>query len=124
MQPGPIDQLTVDLAVERARAKGVPDLGLLRYERWQEGRCAQLLHVGPYDAEAPTIATLHQAISSLGSRPRGRHHEIYLGDPRRSAPERLRTILRKPVESAENAVTRSIRDQGGPHLTMLSFSSS
>ena len=97
VQPGPIDELTVQAAVDQARAKNVPDLGLLRYERWLEGRCAQTLHVGPYDAEGPTIAALHRAIAAAGCRPRGRHHEIYLGDPRRSASERLRTILRHPV---------------------------
>jgi hypothetical protein len=100
VQPEPIDELTVQAAVDQARGKGVPDLGLLRYERWLEGRCAQTLHVGPYDAEGPTIAALHRGISAAGCRLRGRHHEIYLGDPRRSAPERLRTILRQPVAAA------------------------
>ena len=101
MQPDPIDELTVEKAVEQARARQVPDLGRLRYERWREGSSAQTLHVGPYEQEPRTIAELHQAISASGCRPRGRHHEIYLGDPRRSAPERLRTILRQPVQPAE-----------------------
>jgi hypothetical protein len=57
-----------------------------------------LLHIGPYDEEAPSIVQLHRAIAEAGFRPRGRHHEIYLGDPRRAAPDKLRTILRQPIE--------------------------
>ena len=99
MQPDPIDADMVATARAQARAKKpVPGLERLRYQRWAEGRCAQLLHVGPYASEEPSIARLHQAIAAAGYRPRGRHHEIYLGDPRRSAPEKLRTILRHPVE--------------------------
>ena len=99
MQPDPIGADLVAAALTQAQAKKPsPGLARLRYERWAEGRCAQLLHVGPYAAEGPSIARLHQEITAAGYRPRGRHHEIYLGDPRRSAPERLRTILRHPVE--------------------------
>jgi hypothetical protein len=99
MQPDPIDADTVEAALAQARAKKpAPALEQLRYQRWSEGLCAQLLHVGPYAAEGPSIVRLHQAIADAGYRPRGRHHEIYLGDPRRSAPDKLRTILRHPVE--------------------------
>jgi hypothetical protein len=99
MQPDPIDADTVAAALAQAQASK-PVLGLkhLRYQRWAEDRCAQVLHVGPYADEGPSIVRLHQAIAAAGYRPRGRHHEIYLGDPRRSAPEKLRTILRHPVE--------------------------
>ncbi len=69
----------------------------LRLEPFAEGLAAQILHVGPYAAEAPTIARLHAFLVEQGYVPHGRHHEIYLGDPRRSAPERLRTLLRQPV---------------------------
>jgi hypothetical protein len=72
----------------------------LRLGTLDEGRVAQVLHVGPYSAERPTIERLHAAIDGAGLRPRGAHHEIYLGDPNRSAPERLRTMLRHPVEPA------------------------
>ena len=99
MQPDPVDADMVAAALARARAKKPsPGLERLRYQRWAEGRCAQLLHVGPYAGEGPSIVRLHQAIAAAGYRPRGRHHEIYLGDPRRSAPGKLRTILRHPVE--------------------------
>jgi hypothetical protein len=101
MQPDPIDaELIATATAEAASKKDLPGLARLEYIRWAEGRCAQLLHIGPYAAEAPSIAALHEAIAAAGYRPRGRHHEIYLGDPRRSAPEKLRTIIRHPVEPA------------------------
>ena len=102
MQPGPIDADMIAAAIAQARdRKRSAGLDRVRYIRWAEGCCAQLLHVGPYAAEGPSIARLHQAIAAAGYRPRGRHHEIYLGDQRRSAPEKLRTILRHPVEPAQ-----------------------
>ena len=85
---------------EAARKKDLPESGRVRLDRLAEGWCAQILHVGPYSAEGPTIERLHAFIAGHGLRFDGRtqkHHEIYLGDPRRSAPERLRTILRQPV---------------------------
>lgn len=83
---------------EVERKKAPPALARLRVERWAEGPSAQILHVGPYDAEPPTIATLHAAIAAAGLRAHGCHHEIYLSDPNRTAPERLRTVIRQPVE--------------------------
>jgi hypothetical protein len=81
-----------------ARAKVDPGLApSLRVEMFEEGPSAQVMHVGPYAQERETIERLHAGIAEAGLQPRGRHHEIYLGDPRRSAPERLRTILRQPV---------------------------
>ena len=85
-------------AVSAGRAKLEPPVAAtLRTETLDEGRVAQLLHVGPYAAERPSIERLHAAIAAAGLHLRGRHHEIYLGNPRTSAPERLRTILRQPV---------------------------
>ena len=72
---------------------------LLRLERFREGRAAQVMHVGPYAAEAPTIERLHAFIHEHGYRFDGqvhKHHEIYLGDPRRARPEKLRTVIRQP----------------------------
>lgn len=93
-----------------AAAKGAPPaLGALRLERFDEGLCVQTLHIGPYDDEGPVLAELHDAfLPAHGLRMRGKHHEVYLSDPRRAAPEKLRTILRQPVapvepESAERA---------------------
>lgn len=86
-------------AVAAGRSKLVePFASSLRLETFAEGRVAQVLHLGPYAAERPTIERLHAAIAAAGLEPRGRHHEIYMGDPRRANPERLRTVIRQPVE--------------------------
>lgn len=85
------------LAAGRAKLAS-PYAENLRLEPFDEGRVAQVLHQGPYAAERPTIERLHAAIAAAGLRPRGRHHELYLGDPARSAPEKLRTLIRQPVE--------------------------
>ena len=93
------DELAASL--EKGRSKVTPEIaGNLRIETIAEGAVAQVLHLGPYAAERPTIERLHAAIAAAGLRPRGRHHELYLGDPTRSAPEKLRTLLRHPVEPA------------------------
>jgi hypothetical protein len=92
-----VDEITEHL--ERGRERLDASIApTLRVERFEEGAAAQVLHAGPYADERPSIERLHAGLDDLGYRPRGRHHEIYLGDPRRSAPERLRTILRQPVE--------------------------
>jgi hypothetical protein len=70
----------------------------VRRELFHEGQAVQILYRGPYADEGPTIAGMHAFIAEQGYRPRGKHHEIYLGDPRRCAPERLRTVLRHQVE--------------------------
>lgn len=92
----------LDQAVAKLRAKSDPPLVEdVRLETLEEGRCVQTLHVGPYDAEAPVLEAMHDDfIPSKGLRMTGRHHEIYLSDVRRVAPEKLRTILRQPVEQA------------------------
>ena len=97
--------VTADLAdaarETAARKKGLSAIERVRLERFAEGRAAQILHVGPYSSEGPTVATLHRFITDQGLALAGKHHEIYLGDPRRTAPERLRTIIRQPVASAD-----------------------
>jgi hypothetical protein len=91
-------------AVETFRAKYGPVPGTLRFEAFEEGRCAQILHIGSYDDEAPTIHRLHHAfLPANGLVENGKHHEIYLGDPRRSAPSKLKTILRQPVRARRAA---------------------
>ena len=84
-------------------AKGTaPLLDELRVGTLNEGLCVQTLHVGSYDDETPVLAELHERfIPESGLRMTGRHHEIYLSDPRRTAPEKLRTVLRQPVERVE-----------------------
>jgi hypothetical protein len=86
-------------ALARGRAKVPPEVAAdLRIEAFAEGAVAQVLHLGPYAEERPTIDALHAAIVAAGLRPRGRHHELYLGDPSRAAPAKLRTVVRQPVE--------------------------
>jgi hypothetical protein len=92
-------QIFDEAVAEVRRKKGDSDaLSKLRFERWREGRCAQVMHIGPYSEERPTIERLHAFIADQGLRQRGAHHEIYLGDPRRGDPSKLKTVLRQPVE--------------------------
>jgi hypothetical protein len=99
--PGQVTAAVVDDARSAAARKHpLAPLAEVRLERFAEGRCAQILHVGPYRAEGPTVAALHAFIAEHGGTLTGRHHEIYLGDPRRAAPEKLRTIVRQPIERA------------------------
>ncbi|QCQ93304.1 GyrI-like domain-containing protein [Rhodococcus sp. SGAir0479] len=88
-----------DEARESVARKGTaPVLEKLRLERLDEGQSVQTLHIGPYDDEAPVLDELHHRfIPDNALRMTGKHHEIYLSDPRRAAPDRLRTILRQPV---------------------------
>jgi hypothetical protein len=88
-------------AAESLRGKGRADFaGQVKLEELAEGRCIQALHIGPYASEPETLERLRRVASDLGLAFRGRHHEIYLSDPRRVPPERLRTILRMPVRAA------------------------
>ena len=86
---------------QAARKKPELPIGELRELRLAEGRSLQILHVGTYDEEAPTLARLHDEIMPrLGLTWNGPHHEIYLSDPRRVAPEKMKTVLRQPVRPA------------------------
>ncbi len=101
----PVPDAATDREIEAAIAavaqkQDPPALGRLRVVEWTEGRAAQILHIGPYDAEGPTIRRLHAAIEAAGARQRGIHHEIYISDPTRTAPERLKTVIRQPIEPA------------------------
>jgi len=78
------------------RRKG-KEVEKVRLESLAEGQCVQMLHVGPYDKEHETLASMKALAAVSGLSFRGPHHEIYLSDPRRVAPEKLRTILRMPV---------------------------
>lgn len=100
MVPDWITSRMVDDAVAEVAARDrAVGLGKVRLEALEEGTAVQTLHIGPYDAEAETLAELHHRfIPDEGLRMAGRHHEIYLSDPRRVEPARLRTILRQPVE--------------------------
>ena len=97
MQPKWFTQKVFKQAKEQLqKKKDVPALDKVRLESFSRGRAAQILHRGPYDAERPTVEKLHSFIAEQGGRLSGKHHEIYLSDPRRCAPEKLRTIIRQP----------------------------
>lgn len=98
MQPDIVDAARVaDTIRQVAVKKPNPSLDLLRFERFAEGRAAQLMHVGPFSTEPPDIVRLHEFIAAEGLALRGKHHEIYLSDMRKTAPDKLKTILRQPV---------------------------
>jgi hypothetical protein len=88
--------LLAEVAAEAARKKGVPGVERVRLETYHEGPAAQILYTGAYADEGPTIATLHTFIAAQGHQLAGKHHEIYLSDPRKVAPSMLQTVLRQP----------------------------
>jgi len=99
MQPTPITPEFFTSSVETlSRKKDLPALSRLRLENYQEGLSAQILYYGAYADEGPTIAKMHEFIRDNGYSLRGKHHEIYLGDPRRVVPEKLKTIIRQPMQ--------------------------
>jgi len=99
MQPEIVTRKMFDQAVATAlEKKRQPALTRLRLERFHEGLSTQILYFGPYSEEGPTIARMHQSIEQSGYVRYGKHHEIYLGDPRRVAPEKLRTVIRQPMQ--------------------------
>ena len=70
----------------------------MRFEAFTEGKAAQIMHIGPFSEEGPTIEKVHSFIEKNGSRRTGKHHEIYLSDIRRAAPEKWKTIVRQPMD--------------------------
>ncbi len=97
MQPAFVSQQMLRTAIAgMAQKKGLPGLARLRIEQFEEGRCAQILHVGPFTEEGPAIERLHAHIEAHTAL-RGRHHEIYLTDIRRADPSRWKTVIRQPM---------------------------
>ena len=90
--------LVAETLAEAQKKKGLPALSRLRFETYHEGPAAQVMHLGPYADEGPTVARLHAHIEASGGRLSGKHHEIYLKDPRKAAPEKLQTVVRQPFE--------------------------
>ncbi len=99
----PVPAVVTAADVKKARAAAMakkeasPALPLVRRETLREGLCVQILHRGPYAEEKPTIERMHAFVAAQGLAFAGAHHEIYLSDPNRSAPEKMKTILRQPV---------------------------
>ena len=71
-------------------------LSKVRFEAYDEGKAAQIMYIGPYSEEGPTIERIHAFIKESGYELSGKHHEVYLSDPRRAAPEKLKTVIRQP----------------------------
>jgi hypothetical protein len=101
MQPDVVtEELVQQSILEASKKKPLPAATRLRFDRFGEGLAAQVLYTGPYSAEGPTIERFHGFIADARYRSRGTHHEIYLSDPSRAEPAKLRTIIRKPVATA------------------------
>jgi hypothetical protein len=93
-----------DQAIRKLKERGKgSEVAEVRIERLAEGRCVQVLHLGPYDREPGTIAAMISFAEAQGLAFHGLHHDIYLSDPRRVAPAKLRTILRHPVRRGRTA---------------------
>jgi hypothetical protein len=105
MQPDHITQAMFAEALAQVRKKRPnPALDKLRFEKFREGMCVQTMHLGPYATEPATVERMRAFMADNGWRDRvglgGKHHEIYLGDPRRANPAKLKTVLRHPVKKA------------------------
>lgn len=99
MQPEYVTRELCGAAVEQVRKKKDPKaLSRVRFETFSEGRAAQIMHRGPFSEEGPTIEKLHTFIKEKGYRLSGKHHEIYVSDMRKTAPEKLKTIIRQPMK--------------------------
>jgi hypothetical protein len=97
MQPPQVTKELYEKALDSAgKKKSLTGLSKMRFERYNEGLCAQIMHIGPYSGEGPTIERLHAYIKEKGYSLRGKHHEIYLSDPRKAAPDKMRTVIRQP----------------------------
>ena len=103
MQPDVVTAEIVEQALVKTANKGLAAQDRVRLKGFAEGLSAQIMHIGPYATEPPTIERLHAFIAEQGLQRRGKHHEIYLSDPRRSAPEKMKTIIRQPVAAAGTA---------------------
>jgi hypothetical protein len=98
MQPELITAEMVEVALEQVKKKKNPvALPLVRFESFAEGKAAQMMHIGPFSEEGPTIEKVHAFIEEKGAKRLGKHHEIYLSDLRRAAPEKWKTIVRQPL---------------------------
>ena len=98
MQPEYVTKEIVNEALNETRKKkNLPALSKIRFEAFSEGPSAQIMHIGPFSAEGPTIEKIHNFIKKQGYKLSGKHHEIYLSDPRKSAPEKMKNVLRQPM---------------------------
>ncbi len=98
MQPEFVDNRMIGEAIEQVRKKkNLSCLDKVRFEAFSEGKVAQIMHIGPFSEEGLTIERLQVFIRNNGYKPHGKHHEIYLSDIRKAAPEKWKTVLRQPI---------------------------
>jgi hypothetical protein len=103
LQPPVVTKSVFSKAQRQAiEKKGFAALAKVRLEPYTEGLSVQIMHIGPYSEEGPTIQKLHAAARERGCELRGKHHEIYLGDPRKSKPEKLKTVIRQPIQKTRS----------------------
>ncbi len=96
--PDIIDKNEFDKYVEIVKVKKPnPALDKLRLENFEEGKAVQIMHLGPYATEKEDVDLMHDFIEKQGYKPHGKHHEIYLSDPRRGDPAKIKTIVRHPI---------------------------
>jgi len=99
MQPEHVTHDLFALACEQVKKKkNLPALPTVRFEVFSEGQAAQTMHHGPFSEEGPTVERIHEFIRDNGYSRTGKHHEIYLNDMRKVAPERCRTVIRQPMK--------------------------
>jgi len=92
------NKMVEEAKAEAKEKKGLKEIDKVALEEFHEGLSAQIMHIGPYSEEGPTIRKLHAFIEENGYKMRGLHHEIYMSDPRRVPPARWKTIIRQPIE--------------------------
>jgi hypothetical protein len=130
MQPEWITRAMFEETIKQVdKQKGLPALSKLRMQMYHEGLSVQILHIGSYDDEGPTLHRMHQEFIPQNTyKIAGTHHEIYLNDPRRVAPEKLRTVLRQPVRKTEElsknnspalSVNSRVQSAGGSRTALL-----
>ncbi len=91
-------EMTLAKQAQKNESSKIDFINRVIFETMNEGKCVQILHTGPYEAEEPSIAKMREFMEEQGLKENGLHHEIYLSDPRRVVPEKLKTILRQPVK--------------------------
>jgi len=97
MQPEVVTHEMYEKIVQEVREKkNPPMIDKIRFEPYDEGKSAQVMYIGPFSEEGPVIIKMHEFINNAGGKLKGKHHEIYLSDPRRTKPEKLKTVLRQP----------------------------
>jgi hypothetical protein len=105
LQPAIVTKAVFKKAMKQAmEKKELAALANIRLEPYAEGLSVQIMHVGPYAEEGPSVRKLHAAAREHGCQLRGKHHEIYLGDPRKTKPEKLKTVIRQPIQKVRSVL--------------------